>query len=60
MTDYKYLLDLVKIDPTLIIAFSPYKHYSISHFNETVTEIASGVILQLSQFHLRENGFLVS
>lgn len=45
MTDNKYPLDLVKMDPTLIIAFSPYKHYSISHFNETVTEIVTGVIL---------------
>lgn len=45
MTDNKYPLDLVKMDPTLIIAFSPYKHYSISHFNETVTEIFTGVIL---------------
>lgn len=60
MMDSKYLLDLVKIDPTFIIAFSPYKHYSISHFNETVTEMVTGVILQLLQFYLRESGFLVS
>lgn len=45
MTDNKYLLDLVTMDPMLIIAFSPYKHYSISHFNETDTEIVTGVIL---------------